>query len=141
MKGTLNRFNAIALSMILMPAALFADGAAKDKEEIRAAALDYVQGWYDADGARMERAVHPQLAKRGLVGDSLRQISAEGLVSLTKNGAGKNQPGKKEKEITILDMAPAIASVKVVSDQFIDYLHLGKVKGRWVIINALWMYK
>jgi hypothetical protein len=131
----------IALSMILMPAGLFAQNKAGDEEAVRSTALDYVQGWYDADGARMQRALHPDLAKRGLVGDSLQPISAGSLVSLTKNGAGKNPSGKKEKEITILDLSPTIASVKVVSDQFIDYLHLGKVQGKWVIINALWAYK
>jgi len=131
----------IALSMILMPTGLFAQNKADDEEAVRATALDYVQGWYDADGARMQRALHPDLAKRGLVGASLQPVSAKGLVDLTRNGVGKNQPGKKEKEITVLDLSPTIASVKVVSDQFIDYLHLGKVRGKWVIINALWAYR
>ena len=39
---------------------------ARSAEEaaIRATVLDYVQGWYDGDAARMERALHPELAKR-----------------------------------------------------------------------------
>ena len=31
---------------------------------IRATALDYIEGWYAGDAARMERALHPELAKR-----------------------------------------------------------------------------
>ncbi|PYS59909.1 MAG: hypothetical protein DMF76_15225, partial [Acidobacteria bacterium] len=27
-------------------------------------ALDYIEGWYAGDAARMERALHPELAKR-----------------------------------------------------------------------------
>jgi hypothetical protein len=141
MNNQLKMAFAIMLSMVMLPTALFSQGKTKDEEAIRNAALDYVQGWYDADGARMQRALHPDLAKRGLVGDNLQPISAAGLVDLTKNGMGKNQPGKKEKVITVLDIADTIATVKVVSDQFNDYLHLGKVNGKWVIINALWAYK
>ncbi|MGH7551869.1 MAG: nuclear transport factor 2 family protein [Longimicrobiales bacterium] len=37
---------------------------AGDSAAIRATALDYVEGWYTGDAARMERALHPELAKR-----------------------------------------------------------------------------
>ena len=37
---------------------------AADSAAIRAAALDYIDGWYAADGPRMTRALHPELAKR-----------------------------------------------------------------------------
>jgi hypothetical protein len=141
MKGKRKIAFVAASSLILITAGLFAQNKAKDKEAVRATALDYIQGWYDADGARMQRALHPDLVKRGLMGDSLRQTSADALVNRTENGMGKNQTGKREKKIVILDMAPTIASVKVVSDQYIDYLHLGKVRGQWVIINVLWIYR
>jgi hypothetical protein len=32
--------------------------------EIVACALDYYEGWFDGDAARMERALHPELVKR-----------------------------------------------------------------------------
>jgi hypothetical protein len=35
-----------------------------DSAAIRTTALDYIEGWYDADAARMEQALHPHLAKR-----------------------------------------------------------------------------
>jgi hypothetical protein len=133
-------FSAI-FSMAMPPAEVFSQGKLEDEEAVRAVAIDYVQGWYDADGARMQRALHPDLAKRGLVGDILQPISAADLVDLTRNGMGKNQAGKKEKVIAVLDIEDHIATVKVVSDQFNDYLHLGKINGKWVIINALWAYK
>lgn len=40
--------------------------------------------------------------------------------------------------ITVLDMIDDIASVKLVSEPFIDYLHLAKLHGRWSIVNALY---
>ena len=35
-------------------------------DQITAAALDYVEGWFDGDTDRMRRALHPDLAKRRL---------------------------------------------------------------------------
>jgi hypothetical protein len=31
-----------------------------------------------------------------------------------------------------------IAAVKVDSTDYMDYLQIGKVQGRWVIVNVLW---
>jgi hypothetical protein len=38
--------------------------SAADSAAIRQPALDYIEGWYEADAERMERALHPDLAKR-----------------------------------------------------------------------------
>jgi hypothetical protein len=35
-----------------------------ESAEIKKTALDYIEGWYAGDAARMERALHPELAKR-----------------------------------------------------------------------------
>lgn len=65
---------------------------------IRATALDCVEGWYTADAARMERALHPELAKPIVTTNpqngrsSLGQQSAMTLVQNTWNGGGKNTP-------------------------------------------------
>ena len=34
-----------------------------DRQAITQTALDYVEGWYEANPERMERALHPDLAK------------------------------------------------------------------------------
>ena len=38
----------------------------------------------------------------------------------------------------MLDLADNIASVTVVSEPFVDYLHLAKLDGRWSIVNVLY---
>ena len=43
---------------------------AADSAAIRATALDYIQGWYTNNPARMKRALHPHLAKRLVWADS-----------------------------------------------------------------------
>ena len=53
---------------------------------IVSAVLDYFEGWFDGDaGVRMERALHPDLAKRSLEkdGQTLDKISAEWMIEAT----------------------------------------------------------
>ncbi len=118
-----------------------------DKAAITQTALDYLEGWYAADGERMERALHPELAKRivrtNAEGQSrLDQMGAMTLVHYTRRGGGKNTPkDKQQKDITILDVFGNAATVKAVATDWIDYLHIAKSNGRWVIVNVLWEMK
>jgi hypothetical protein len=116
-----------------------------DTAAIRAAALDYIDGWYTADGARMERALHPELAKRNVTTDPasgrsrLIQMSAMTLVQSTRRGGGSNIPAAERKdEVRILDIFGGAASARVTAATWVDYMHLAKVNGQWVIMNVLW---
>ena len=118
-----------------------------DASAIKQTALDYIAGWYEGNAERMERALHPELAKR-IVRTSpegysrLDQMSAMSLVQGTRRGGGKNTPvEKQQKDVTILDVYENAASVKVVASDWIDYLHMAKFNGRWVIVNVLWELK
>ena len=114
---------------------------------IKQTALDYIEGWYEGNPERMERALHPELAKRivrsNQQGQSrLDQMSAMSLVLGTRRGGGKNTPKEKQlKDVTILDVFENAASVKVVASDWIDYLHMAKFNGQWVIVNVLWELK
>jgi hypothetical protein len=48
---------------------------AADSAGIKQTALDYIDGWYTGDAARMERAVHPELAKRNVTTDDRRHVT------------------------------------------------------------------
>jgi hypothetical protein len=41
-------------------------------------------------------------------------------------------------DITIENVFRHIASVKVVSRPFMDYLHVARIDDRWLIVNVLW---
>jgi hypothetical protein len=123
-----------------------ATAAAQSREDslgIRAAAEDYLVSWYDGDAARMERAIHPELATRNTTLENgrsrLSNMGAMAMVQLTRNRAGNPQPqDKRLLEITILTIHQNIASVKVVSQDFVDLVSVAKSDGRWVIVNDLW---
>ncbi len=122
--------------------------SAADQAAIRQTALDYIEGWYEGDAERMERALHPELAKRIVRtnpqnGQSrLDQMSALSLVQGTRRGGGRRTPKERQqKDVTILDVFGHAASVKIVASDWIDYLHLARWNGRWVIVNVLWELK
>ena len=117
-----------------------------DKEAIKQTALDYIEGWYEGNAERMERALHPELAKRIVFtkdGRSrLDSMSAMSLVQNVKRGGGKNTPKEKQqKDVTILDVYENAACVKVVASDWVDYLQIARANGRWVIVNVLWELK
>jgi hypothetical protein len=134
----------LLLAVLLAPGAARAQTAA-DSAAIRATALDYIEGWYTADAARMERALHPELAKR-IVNtnpqnrrNSLGQQSAMTLVQNTRNGGGKATPAEQmRKDVRILDIFGNTASVRIDASTWVDYLHIARWNGRWVIVNVLW---
>jgi len=129
--------------VVLFPALGRAQSAA-DSAGIRAAALDYIDGWYAADGARMERALHPELAKRNVFSDSsgrsrLIQMSAMTLVQNTRSEGGSTIPiSQRTDSVRILDIYGGAASARVRAATWGDYMHLAKFNGRWRIINVLW---
>jgi hypothetical protein len=130
--------------LVLAPGRAAAQTAAADSEAIRQAALDYIEGYYQGDAARMERALHPELAKRIVRSDStgatwLSTMGASQLIAGTRAGHGREIPPAQQKtDVTILDVYHDVASARIDAGAWIDYLHLARVEGRWVIVNVLW---
>lgn len=119
-----------------------------DEAAIKAAALDYLEGWYTGDAERMERALHPDLAKRIVrvdpegKWDRVDHMSALTLVQYTRKGYGKKVPvEERQADVKVLDRYGNAAVVKAVARDWVDFLHLGKVNGQWKIINVLWEMK
>jgi hypothetical protein len=115
-----------------------------DSAAIRQAALDYIDGYYEGSGERMERALHPELAKRivrtNASGQSvIQQMSAMTLVLVTRAGGGRNIPAaQRRSDVRILDIYQNAACVRIDAASWVDYLHLAKWNGQWKIVNVLW---
>ena len=141
------RSGLLLVLLLTVPAAAHGQSAA-DSSAIRAAALDYAEGWYDGNADRMSRALHPELVKRIVVSDTatrrsvIQNMGATALVNGARRGWGKETPAeRRQKDVTILDIFGNAASVKVEMADWIDYLQIAKVDGRWVIVNVLWERK
>lgn len=139
------RYLMVFSAVLLLCASAAAAQTPEDTEAIKAAALDYGDGWYEGDAERMERALHPELAKRtifirpGTQRSRLNQMGAMTLVQYTRMGGGKRSPVEKTpSEATILDVFENAAMVKVTGPEWVDYLQMARWNGRWVIVNVLW---
>jgi hypothetical protein len=122
--------------------------ARRDAEGERAAiertVLDYFEGWFGGDPARMERALHPELVKRSLDKtpsgrESLRTITAEWMIDAAARGLGRDEdPGDLRIEIEVEDVLGELANVTVRSVVYTEYLHLARTSDGWKIVNDLW---
>jgi hypothetical protein len=137
----------VLLAFLAAPAGARAQASA-DSAAIRAAALDYVEGWYEGNAERMTRALHPELVKRIVVSDTatgksvLQNMGASALVNGTRHGYGKSTPkDQQQREVRILDIFGNAASARATMADWIDYMQLARVDGRWVIVNVLWERK
>jgi hypothetical protein len=134
----------IAAFILAVPLAAGAQSD-KEKEAVKQAVLDYVEGVYEVRPERIERSVHPDLAKRGFfikkgeTAYSPHIMTFQELVDLSKNyNKNGRVPKDAPKEIVIFDVSDQTASIKLTALWGIDYMHLAKYDGKWKIINVLW---
>ena len=114
-----------------------------DKDAIKQTVLNYAEGWYLGDVTKMEKALHPDLAKRGLLFSennepSLHLLTNKKLIVSTAGRKGQTMPEGPKLKVEILSIYEDIASVRLDSPWFVDYIHLVKWNGEWLILNVLW---
>jgi hypothetical protein len=120
--------------------------AAADLEGIAGTARDYIEGWLDGDADRMRRCLHPDLVKRTVrTGATSGEwilgnvADAKMMIGWTEAGEGRtSDDAGRQYEIVVDDAFHRMATVRVNSSEFFDYLHLAKVGNRWLIVHVLW---
>src|SRR5262245_61717920 len=115
-----------------------------DNAAIYQVVSDYYGGWYTPDAKRMEGCLHADLVKRAIKRDEsgkeyLLHLTKEVMVDATRKGGGSDSPAEKKNwTITILDRYEEIATVKVASGEYMEYIHLARQDGQWLILNVLY---
>jgi Putative lumazine-binding len=115
-----------------------------DEDEIREVILDYVDGWFDGDPERMERALHPELVKRcrGIEGDdpdALETLTQRDMVDATAEGIGRDEDSSdRQINVEITNLSEGVASATCLSHRYVDLLHLIRMPEGWRIVNAAW---
>jgi hypothetical protein len=134
----------IALAFVTTPITIAAQTTEADREAVRLAALDYVEGIYNVDPSRIERSVHPTLVKRGFYQDAAAgpylesPMTYEQLVRLAGTWNKDKKRDTSIKVVAVLDVLDQTAVAKVTAAWGIDYLQLAKFDGRWKIVQILW---
>ena len=142
------KFSVIILFLAICTAGFSQKGpASEDEKKVRAAILDYVEGVYEADPSRIQRSVHPTMAKRGTslnrqTGEfnQFKEMNFEQLVELSRNWNkdGTRANAETVRDIVIYEVQDKTATAKVTAAWGTDYFHLAKIDGKWYIMNVLW---
>ena len=135
----------LALLAVLAPRLATAQTAA-DSARIRAAAMSYIEGFYEGDTAKLIRAVRPEVYKYGFSrppdSTSYRgmQMTWAGFMSYARNVKANNrqQPASAVRRVQLLDVLDQTAAVKVTAFWGTDYLLLAKYGEEWMITHVSW---
>ena len=142
------------LSLIILVVGLFLSIQSKaqatlDSTAIKETVMNYIEGFYTADAARMEKALHFDLAKRYITPErngrnNVQNMSAMLLYKVTKMQKDQSvENGKLECEIVISEIYGKVAIVRAETTffNFVDFIQLGKINGEWKIVNVIWERK
>ena len=118
-----------------------------EKERIERACLDYVEGFYEGDTAKLIRSLKPALYKfRYWKNDKSgkyepdEHMTFREAIDYAKRVAAKKsfaKPGSPKK-VEVLDIITTIAVAKVTAWWGMDYLLLSKQDDVWMIEEVLW---
>jgi hypothetical protein len=144
-KGMRISFAIAVAAATLAPGAAAGQGA-DNRELVRRAVLDYVEGFYEGDSTKFVRSVSPDVFKSGyfIPRDSSRYVSSRmpwpefHAYANRVKASGRPTPATAPKEIAIYDVLDQTASAKLTAYWGIDYLLLAKRDGRWQITHVLW---
>jgi hypothetical protein len=119
------------------------EAGAEDRQAVERAILNYVEAFYEADTTKALESVAPYLSKRGYYtqnGEAREAtMSFSQLVSLAKRWKSSQEiTSSTPKKVTIFEVLDKTATAKVEAKWGIDYFHLGKINGKWTIVNVLW---
>jgi len=117
-----------------------------EREGVKRAALDYLEGFYEGDSAKLSRSLRRDLFKYGIYRqrDSTKflgeHMSYDDAIAYANNFKAKKSTtaASAPREIAILEVLNETAVVKVTAWWGTDYLLLGKFDGRWMISSAIW---
>jgi len=113
---------------------------ASDEAAVRATVTDYIEGYYAGDAARMEKALHPHYLKHTISGsdDQATMTEKTGLQMVQDVRSGGPQDlSERKQQITVLDISGDIASAKLVTPHWVDYIALSKWHGEWKIVSVV----
>ena len=120
---------------------------APDSTGVRRAALDYIEGFYEGDTAKLVRSVRPDVYKIGFPrsGNATeyrpqQQMTWPQFLEYARSVKASNRPtpATAPKVVELLDVLDQTAAVKVTAWWGTDYLLLGRFEGRWMITQVLW---
>lgn len=124
--------------MALAPTELSA--AQEDIDAVMSAARDYIDGYVDGNPERHARAYHPECIKRRYITDPDSGVDELIVISprVMTDYAALSEMSDCESEVIIDDISENMASVRIYSCRWVDFLHVVKARGEWKLFHVTW---
>ncbi len=138
----------LLFASILLPLATLAwtrSAAGNESAAVTGVAQNYMNAYYAADAALMQRVLHPDFHKRTLRTinghTEITEDTALSMIEGVRAGSGLTfPPDQRVQKIQVLDIYKDAASVKVVTSRWIDYMHLTRLNGEWRVLDVVLQY-
>lgn len=120
---------------------------AQEKEKVEKACMNYIEGFYEGDTAKLIAALKPNLYKIGYWKSKEKgiyefdgQMTWRQALDYAKRVQERKNFAKPDapKKVEVLDIGNSIASAKVTAWWGIDYILLSKQESGWMIEQVLW---
>jgi putative lumazine-binding protein len=110
-----------------------------DASTVRETVRNYIEGYYTGDAQRLAATLHPHYLKQMLHGNiPVREKTGGQMISeVRSNGAVSLPPADRTEQISVLDISGNMASAKLVTPHWIDYMTLSKSTGEWKILSVV----
>jgi hypothetical protein len=130
---------ALSLVLLLQASAQAPTKSADDSAAVRDTVTNYIEAYYTGDARRIEQTLHPHYLKHMIHGDiPMREKSGSEMVKEVRaHGAADLPAEQKTEQVSVLDIAGNIASAKLVTPGWTDYMTLSKEVGQWKILSVV----
>ena len=124
--------------MLLLNLSAIAQNRADDSSAVRATVSNYIEAYYTGDAKRMEQTLHPHFLKHVIRGERpLHDMSGLEMVRGVASGPADIPQEERTERVKVLDIAGDVASAKLVTPGWVDYMTLSKVDGQWKILSVV----
>ena len=135
-----------SLVLVLALCAFAAAPAAQsqsDRDAVRQAALDYVNGVYESKPELIAKSVSPDLSKHGFMrqadGSYRRgRMTYDQLLEVARTWNASKNRDLSIKEVVVGEVSDQTATAIVRAQWGYDHMQLAKLDGQWKILNIVW---
>ncbi len=137
----------VLTSLLVLAIVFQANAQSSENDKVKKACMDYIEGFYEGDEAKLKRSLSPDLLKFGYMKKrgtqeyaSAGQMTYEEALSFARGVKEKQRFPKADapRGIEIYDVDDNIAAAKVTAWWGFDYILLSKEDDKWMIQQVLW---
>ena len=112
--------------------------AVDESSAVRATVTNYIEAYYLGDASRMQQTLHPHYLKHVIHGNiAMREMTGSDMVSAVRNGPPDIPQSERTEQVSVLDVSGNIASAKLVTPGWVDYMTLSKETRGWRIVSVV----